>query len=65
MRDKMNELTSRGLCTFYYTSHANFLFVAESAAIADSIRKQLLVKGIPGWRLKPTEQSPADTDSRT
>lgn len=52
MKEKMNMLTTNGLCAFYYTSHANFLFVAESAAVTNSLRKLLLNLGIPEWRLK-------------
>jgi hypothetical protein len=52
MKEKMNVLTTNGLCAFYYTSHANFLFVAESAAATNSLRKLLLDLGIPDWRLK-------------
>jgi histidinol-phosphate/aromatic aminotransferase/cobyric acid decarboxylase-like protein len=55
MQEKMNELTSRGLCAFYYTSHANFLFVSESDSTTSSIKERLLSLGIPGWRLKPNQ----------
>jgi hypothetical protein len=55
MEEKINALTSTGLCAFYYTSHANFLFVSESASITRSIRKQIMNLGIPGWRIKPNE----------
>jgi hypothetical protein len=55
MEEKRDALTTKGLCAFYYTSHANFLLVSESAKITNSIRKQLLDLGIPAERLKPNE----------
>jgi hypothetical protein len=55
MKEKLNALTAVELCAFYYASHANFLFVAESAKIANSIKKQLMNAGIPGWRFNPNE----------
>lgn len=58
MEEKRNALTANGLCSFYYSSHANFLFVSKSAATASLVRKQLLGRGIPASRLKPDEQSP-------
>jgi hypothetical protein len=55
VEEKRGVLISKGLSAFYYTSHANFLFVSESEAITSSIRKQLLDRGIPTWRLKPND----------
>jgi hypothetical protein len=55
MEEKRNALATKGLCAFYYSSHANFLFVSRSTRIIDSIKKQLLDLGIPGERLKPNE----------
>jgi hypothetical protein len=62
MEEKLNALKVNGLCAFYYTSHANFLFVSESAEIASSIRKRLLDLGIPSERLKPNESYAATLD---
>lgn len=55
MEEKRGALTAKELCSFYFSSHANFLFVSESAATANLIRKQLLGSGIPRWRLIPNE----------
>ena len=63
MEEKRNALTTKGLCAFYYSSHANFLFVYRSKRIIDSIKKQLLDLGIPGERIKPNEQSPEEPDA--
>jgi hypothetical protein len=52
MKEKLNVLTTNGLCGFYYTSHANFLFVGKSADVTNVLRQRLLDKGIPEWRLK-------------
>ncbi len=57
MAEKMSTLISNGLCVFYYTSHANFLFVSESSEIIDSIKNQLLRLGIPTKRLRLHEKS--------
>jgi hypothetical protein len=51
IEEKMDVLTANGLYAFYYTSHANFLFVAESAAVTSVLRQRLLDKGIPNSRL--------------
>jgi hypothetical protein len=56
MEEKRGELFSKGLHTFYFTSHANFLFVSESPEIISSIKKLLLELGIPHTRFKPNEQ---------
>ena len=55
MEEKRTALTADGLFAFYYTSHANFLFVSESDSTISSIKERLLSLGIPVWRLKPTE----------
>jgi hypothetical protein len=55
MREKLNVLTSRGLFAFYYTSHANFLFVSESDSTIGSIKERLMSAGIPVKRLETNE----------
>jgi hypothetical protein len=57
MEEKRTVLISKGLCAFYYTSHANFLFASESPGIIDSIKKQLLSLGFPDQRLRPGTES--------
>jgi hypothetical protein len=57
MEEKRNTLTLKGLHAFYFTSHANFLFVSESSEIVSSIKKHLLNIGIPDKRLRPKEES--------
>lgn len=52
MKEKLNHLASRGLHAFYYTSHANFLFVSESDSMISSIKERLLSAGIPNRRLE-------------
>jgi hypothetical protein len=57
MEVKMDVLISKGLCAFYYISHANFLFASESPGIIASIKKQLISLGIPDERLRPGAKS--------
>jgi hypothetical protein len=55
MEEKREALISNGLCAFYFTSHANFLFVSESSEIITSIKEKLLSLGVPSKRLRPDE----------
>src|SRR5436190_781978 len=62
-RDEQREakrvfLRSRGIASFYYVSHAPFLFMAEDVGRLRAIRDRLLELGIPeqaakGIRLEP------------
>jgi hypothetical protein len=50
--EKMRFLHKEGLVSFYYTSHAPFLFVAREPGVVESIRDRLLALGIPAGRLE-------------
>ena len=40
------------IASFYYVSHAPFLFVAEDVADLELVRHQLVDSGIPEWRIE-------------
>jgi hypothetical protein len=50
-RRKQEALRAVGLESFYYVSHAPFLFAAAETDIIDSLRNRLVESGIPAWRL--------------
>jgi hypothetical protein len=55
---KREYLRGRGIASFYYVSHAPFLFLAEDVEILRAIRDRLIALGIPeqtpkGIRLQP------------
>lgn len=50
--EKMRFLQKQGLSSFYYVSHAPFLFVAREPVVLKSIRDRLLALGIPAIRLE-------------
>lgn len=56
MEEKRTQLTSNGLFAFYFSSHANFLFVSESYETITVLRKRLITLGIPDARLKPHDK---------
>ena len=49
---KMTFLRERGICSFYYVSHAPFLFVAQDRQILRSILERLTLAGIPECRFQ-------------
>jgi len=49
---KCTELRARNLNSFYYVSHAPFLFAAAERTVLDSLRARLVESGIPEWRLE-------------
>jgi hypothetical protein len=49
---KREFLRERGIVSFYYVSHAPFLFAARDTKIIDAIRDRLLTLGIPRSRLE-------------
>ena len=55
---KREYLRGRGIASFYYVSHAPFLFLAEDVETLRAIRDRLIALGIPeqtpkGVRLEP------------
>jgi hypothetical protein len=51
MESKMNYLRDRGLYSFYYDSHAPFLFISDNVDTLSAIRDRLSSLGIPQSRL--------------
>lgn len=66
MERKREALRGSGIGSFYYDSHAPFLFLAEQPVALASVREQLVTLGIPPERLIPRDaaQSPAPDSSR-
>jgi hypothetical protein len=67
---KMKRLLCRNdICSFYYRSHAPFLFAARNKTRLDKVRKILLKAGIPESRLQtirqPCHRKPRGSSSRT
>jgi hypothetical protein len=52
---KRAHLRTHDLWSFYYVSHAPFLFVAADRAILESLRRRLVDTGIPAWRFESEE----------
>jgi hypothetical protein len=52
---KIAALRELGIASFYYVSHAPFLFAARDVADLELIRLQLVESGIPEWRLHKSE----------
>ncbi|HVM62589.1 MAG TPA: hypothetical protein VMV72_17140 [Verrucomicrobiae bacterium] len=50
---KMRQLAEEGFPSFYYESHATFLFAAPDAGTLQAVRKLLIDAGIPRTRLNP------------
>ncbi len=57
-RRKRDGLRERNLSSFYYVSHAPFLFTAAELAVLDELRGRLIQSGIPEWRIEG-EDTPA------
>ncbi len=53
MQTKMAYLKAQGLSSFYYVSHAPFLFIAKQPRTLAAIRNRLVSLGIPKGRLQP------------
>lgn len=53
MQTKMAYLKDQGLFSFYYVSHAPFLFIAKEPGTLTAIRNRLVSLGIPKGRLQP------------
>lgn len=51
-RAKLEALRGLGIFSFYYVSHAPFLFAASDASILECVRRRVLESGIPEWRLE-------------
>jgi hypothetical protein len=45
-------LQHRGNASFYYVSHAPFLFVAQDPKLLDSVLQRLLFLGLPACRFE-------------
>jgi hypothetical protein len=50
-------LREHGISSFYYLSHAPFLFMAKTQANLDVLRQRLLALGIPPQRFEPKSAS--------
>jgi hypothetical protein len=57
---KRADLRTRNLSSFYYVSHAPFLFVATDRAVLDSLRHRLIQSGIPKWRFECEDALPSN-----
>jgi len=53
MEAKREFLLKRGLSSFYYVSHAPFLFMAEQPLVLESVRGHLISLGIPKNKFSP------------
>ena len=53
MQAKVAFLRTRGIRSFYYVSHAPFLFTASNAETLHRIRHRLVDAGIPAHRFEP------------
>jgi hypothetical protein len=49
---KRADLKARNLFSFYYVSHAPFLFVASETVVLRSLSSRLVEAGIPEWRFE-------------
>jgi hypothetical protein len=56
---KVAFLRQHGFDSFYYVSHAPFLFVSSHADVMKAIRLRLLACGIPQSRFEPTDSAPS------
>jgi hypothetical protein len=54
---KMEFLRTHGIPSFYYVSHAPFLFTSHKSETLRSILDRLISAGIPGCRFEPCEIS--------
>ncbi|HKQ53936.1 MAG TPA: hypothetical protein VJT74_16290 [Pyrinomonadaceae bacterium] len=52
LEQKREVLRGHGLYSFYYVSHAPFLFAAEEPKILTEVRRRLVSRGIPRRRLR-------------
>jgi hypothetical protein len=53
--EKMTYLRDRGLSSFYYVSHASFLFASRGPDVIRAIRAKLSSLGVPPDRLQPDD----------
>lgn len=58
---KMQALAERGVHSFYYVSHAPFLFAAPDPHSLLRVKTILMNAGIPEWRLESVETGPNET----
>lgn len=49
---KRADLTARHLFSFYYVSHAPFLFATSEKGVLESLYRRLVESGIPEWRFE-------------
>ena len=49
---KRNALRVKGVASFYYVSHAPFLFAARDTVTLESVRRRLVESGIPAVRFE-------------
>jgi hypothetical protein len=49
---KRADLRSRNLASFYYVSHAPFLFAASDKVVLEALYRRLIESGIPEWRFE-------------
>ena len=49
---KRADLKARGLVSFYYVSHAPFLFAASDNIVLESLHSRLVESGMPKWRFE-------------
>jgi hypothetical protein len=52
--EKLNFLQERGLGSFYFESHASFLFASQLSNVLNAVRDRLLSVGVPPHRLNPS-----------
>jgi hypothetical protein len=55
-------LEERGISSFYYVSHAPFLFLSESRGTLVRVRERLTGIGIPGERFEPENEATVPSD---
>jgi hypothetical protein len=51
LQAKMRSLADSGFHSFYYVSHAPFLFAASNSQALDEVRQILIIAGMPAKRL--------------
>jgi hypothetical protein len=49
---KLTALQSLGVASFYYLSHAPFLFASNDVSDLEAVRSRLVQSGIPEWRFE-------------
>jgi hypothetical protein len=63
MQEKLAAIASLGGSSFYYDSHARFLFVSRERASLEKLRSELLSQGLPSSRFVEVATNP-EADKR-